>query len=89
LKDKIALGQNQPNPAKLKVYIPLEIPSNITGDYVLRIVNVLGQEKASFAVGKNAVGVEIEVEDWDEGVYFYQLVSDDYQSNPLKMVVTK
>lgn len=85
----IALGQSQPNPAGLKVYIPLTLPENATGVFQLRVVDVLGREVERLPLANDANGVELAVEDWDGGVYFYQLLSKDYESTPLKMVVAK
>jgi hypothetical protein len=89
LENSLELGQNQPNPADLKVYIPLEIPSNIDEQISLQISNVLGQKMYAVALDKSQNGVEVAVENWAEGVYIYQLVGANYQSTPRRMVVVK
>jgi len=89
LDSDLELGQNQPNPAALTVYIPLEIPSMIEEQITLQISNVLGQKMSEVALDKNQNGVEVAVENWAEGVYIYQLVGKTYQSQPRRMVVVK
>lgn len=89
LDSRLELGQNQPNPADLKVYIPLEIPSNIDEQITLQISNVLGQKMYGVVLNKKQNGVEVAVENWAEGVYIYQLVGANYQSEPRRMVVVK
>ncbi len=89
LKEDINVGQNQPNPAALKVYIPLQIPSSFNQKLRLTVYNVLAQEMFSKDILNNTSGIEIEVENWEEGVYFYQLSGKGFISEPFKMVVSK
>lgn len=89
ISDNTFLGQNQPNPASLKVYIPLEIPAGMNEKLSLRITNVLGQNMLNKTISSDSKGVEVEIENWEDGVYFYQLVGDKYQSAVLKMVVAR
>ena len=83
------LGQNQPNPARLKVYIPFNLSSAINEPLTLRIVDVLGRNVWESVVQAGQLGIEVEVDNWTEGVYTYQLLGGNYQSKPLKMVVVK
>ncbi|CAA6798467.1 MAG: Carboxypeptidase T precursor (EC [uncultured Aureispira sp.] len=89
LDNRLELGQNQPNPADLKVYIPLEIPSDVDEQITLQISNALGQKRHAVVLGKQQNGVEVVVENWAEGVYIYQLIGANYRSEPRRMVVVK
>lgn len=85
----LELGQNQPNPAILKAYIPLEIPSDVEENITLQVTNVLGQKMYTVVLDKQQKGIEIAVDNWEEGVYLYQLLGRHYQSAPRRMVVIK
>lgn len=89
LNKDIQLGQNQPNPADLNVYIPLEIPSTVKEKMTLEISTILGQKMYAQVLTQETKGVEVKVDNWVEGVYIYQLVGDNYRSVPRRMVVVK
>ena len=85
----LSIGQNQPNPAALKIYIPLNIPNNYYNLLDLKIYNIFGQQVYSTSIDSEASGISIEVEEWDDGLYFYLLEGKDYRSAPIKMLINK
>ncbi|MDC0230833.1 M14 family zinc carboxypeptidase [Aureispira] len=87
--DKIDIGQNQPNPGILKIHIPIDVPGDFNTSLDFRIFNVFGQQVYFAPFDSKATGITIEVEKWEEGVYFYQLVGKNFRSEPMKMLITK
>ena len=82
-----ALGQSQPNPAGLKVYIPVYCPLDCIGG-LLQVFDVYGRLVYLQALD-NQTGVDIVVEDWQAGIYFYQLQYGQQVSKAQKMILTK
>jgi hypothetical protein len=87
LSNNFSLGQNQPNPAQLKVYIPIYTNQDCT-DCMLRISDVYGRLMFQQQVG-NQQGLDIYVDDWAEGIYFYQLKQANQYSEVKRMILTK
>lgn len=68
----VKLGQNYPNPAKEKTYIPVEFSSSSAS---LTIVDLLGK-KVEEKVLNNSGTFEINVSEYPEGIYLYTLDAD-------------
>lgn len=80
------LPQNQPNPANYVAYIPLtdwEFLPNTS----LVVYNALRQVVHSQLIENQQQGVVLQLQNWADGVYFYQLQHAHRQSNTRKMVV--
>lgn len=86
---ELYIDQNQPNPAQWKAYIPFNLEEEGAAIFCLKITNVLGQEVHQEWVETTEKGVELDVGDWLEGVYFYQLVGQNARSKPYKMVIAR
>ncbi|MFH0894004.1 MAG: GEVED domain-containing protein [Bacteroidota bacterium] len=71
------LYQNIPNPARNTTVIPFSLPEN--GNAAIEIRNVLGQlmfsQQRQENSGKHTL--EIDVNEWPSGIYFYSLVFDN------------
>lgn len=85
------IGQNQPNPASERVYIPFEPASPHSEDIslTLHFYNVLGQVWHTEPVTVFDTGKHIDIGHWDEGVYFYRVVGKNTQSQTHKMVIQR
>lgn len=83
------LGQAQPNPAQWQVFLPFELKRQTGTLPRLRIVNSMGQICWEQQLEAFSNGLELSVEDWAEGVYYYQLLGSDQQTNAKKFVVIK
>lgn len=79
------LGQNQPNPAQEQVFIPLDLSNTSETNLELRIVDVLGREVHRLPIDPNSVGMNLNISDWENGFYFYQVASSRFQSKTYKM----
>ena len=89
LKPNWALEQSIPNPANSRLFIPfqiLESNEENTSSY-LQIVTPLGQLIYQQAIFATQVGVDLDVSDWEKGVYFYQIITGDRKTIPLRLVV--
>lgn len=86
----VRLGQSQPNPASQRLYIPVEWPnSNSKVDLRLRVYNLLGQLMADLPIVQGSRGLHLEVGDWPEGSYSYQLIGENWQSEPQKLQLAR
>jgi len=80
------LAQAQPNPAKYSVFIPFN--QEISGEKAnLIFYNSLGQVVYNQTIAQNATGVVVELENWSEGVYYYQLQTKQNRTALHKLVV--
>jgi carboxypeptidase T len=86
----VRLGQSQPNPANERLFIPIDWPTeNNTKNLRLRVYNLLGQLMADLPVSTASNGLELEVGDWPQGSYSYQLVGENWQSEPKKLQLAR
>ncbi|MCP4441936.1 MAG: T9SS type A sorting domain-containing protein [Aureispira sp.] len=87
--EQYRIGQNQPNPAQQQVYIPLGFAGIQQQDLQLQVTNILGRKIASLPIQNKASGISINIKDWDNGVYFYQVVGKGFQSEVKRMMIEK
>jgi carboxypeptidase T len=82
------LAAAQPNPAKYSVFIPFnqEMSSEKAN---LIFYNALGQVVYNQTVAQNATGAVVELENWAEGVYYYQLQTNNSATLLQKLVVQR
>jgi len=74
IPDKFELMQNYPNPFNPSTIIKFNIPE--TGNYAVKMFNILGQEVRVITAGNFKAGrytVEIDCSDLSSGIYFYSL----------------
>ncbi|MCH2044277.1 MAG: immune inhibitor A [Saprospiraceae bacterium] len=79
------LGQNQPNPAQEQVFIPLDLSTITDANLELIVTDVLGREVYRSPIDQNSVGVNLTINDWENGFYFYRLAAERIQSQTYKM----
>lgn len=87
--EQYRIGQNQPNPAQYQVFIPLNFATVEQTDLQLQVSNILGQQIALLPIQNKASGIAINIENWDNGLYFYQVVGQQFQSTVKRMVIEK
>ncbi len=83
---EVYLGDNYPEPFTGKTYIPYYLPEGITGKIVVR--DIYGRNIAVYEIveGKNIL--EINTQNWANGVYMYGLLIDGEIHEYKKMVLT-
>ncbi|WP_310394595.1 T9SS type A sorting domain-containing protein [Hymenobacter sp.] len=74
-----------PNPSRGQVTVQFEQKQKLSGDYKLRLNNIIGQEIRTFALKPEltSAGLPLDLTDLRAGVYFYSLLVDG------KVVTTK
>jgi predicted solute-binding protein len=77
------MGQNMPNPAKVKTTIPISLKH----DGELRIINSQGEVMSVFAVSKDDTEIALDITSFSTGVYFYQIISEGRSSRLKKLIV--
>jgi len=74
-----SLSQNFPNPFNPKTVISYELP--VTGNALLKVFDVLGNEVAELVNEKQNAGsysVEFDGSNFSSGVYFYKLTAGEF-----------
>ena len=82
------LSKAQPNPAQYSVFIPFnqEISQEKAN---LVFYNALGQVVYNQTVAPQAAGAVVALNEWTEGVYYYQLQTDKNRSALYKLIVQR
>jgi hypothetical protein len=81
------LGQSQPNPARTQVYIPIHGQGLEAS--VLEVSDVLGRVVWRQVVAQGSLGLDLDVSQWAQGMYFYRIVQGNLASQPQKMVIER
>ncbi len=76
-----------PNPGSEKIYIPCLLPANCGG--WIKIYDTTGKLKAKVLAGEGKQSAEIDVSDWNQGLYFYVLEVDGVDVERGKMSVVR
>lgn len=79
----IFMGQNMPNPAKVKTTIPISLKH----DGELRIINSQGEMISTLAVSADETEIALDITSFSAGVYFYQIISEGRSSRLKKLIV--
>ncbi|MFN8304254.1 MAG: M14 family zinc carboxypeptidase [Saprospiraceae bacterium] len=88
--DQFDLRPSQPNPAVSSATISWDNPQHVSGAASLVVVNALGVPVWETTVDLGLQNqTTIDVKNWPSGVYTYRLLSAEWQSSALKMVVGK
>lgn len=87
--EQYQIGQNQPNPAQYQVFIPLSLTNIEENNLQLEVTNILGQQTALLPIPNRASGISIDIENWNNGVYFYRVIGQQFQSTVKRMVIEK
>lgn len=82
----IYLGQNYPNPSDQWTEIPL---SGLQDDAVLRVYSLSGKLVFSSVVGASQTRIMIRTADWDQGIYFYHLLSNEVLTESKKIIISR
>lgn len=82
-----ALLQNIPNPASTTAQVNFTL-QNIKNP-VFNIYNVMGELVKQEAVSDKQTSVSMDVSNFANGTYFYQISGENYRSKTIKMVVLK
>lgn len=79
------LGQNIPNPAHLKVCIPIQGP--VAPLTRLEVMDIYGRIVFSNELDEQAQQMTLDVEKWTDGIYFYRLSHNNQYSQTYKMII--
>jgi hypothetical protein len=79
----IFLGQNMPNPAKVKTTVPVSLKHQ--GE--MKVFDSRGTEIISVPVSKDETEIVLDVTAFSPGVYFYKIITEGKSSALRKMIV--
>lgn len=88
LPNNIILGQNYPNPFNPSTQITVSIPES--GNYTLRVYNVLGQEVATLLNNKINAGIHsftFDASNFTSGIYFYNFTGNKFTQTKKMMLM--
>jgi len=87
-KQLLQLSNPVPNPANGKVFINYITPESTT-DLNFVIYNATGQEVFNKQLAANAAVVNVDVNSWKPGIYYYKIYGTDIESETKKLVIIK
>ena len=80
------ISEAYPNPANQTVSFTISKDKN-SKNLQMIVFNSMGQKIYSQAVNNGSSEITIPVQDWDAGIYFYQLTSPAYQTEAKKLFI--
>lgn len=86
MNEPLVISQPFPNPANNSVSFYIDSEKTIS-NLNLKIFNATGQEVYSQAVNNSRDKITIPVQDWNAGIYYYQLSSPDYRTEAKKLFI--
>lgn len=82
---KIFISQNIPNPAEGKVYFNYSVPR----DGLMVITNSLGETVSESKVLHNLSQASFDLSNFPAGIYFYQIILENFRSEVKRMAIIK
>lgn len=86
LTEELSLGQNSPNPADN--FTTVQLPNNLPANSHIIITDITGKQVIVQNINTGATSVNINTQQLQNGVYFYQLHTEDASGIARKMIVT-
>jgi hypothetical protein len=77
-----------PNPASNQVLFKLNL-TDLETKYTLSIYSVSGQQMFTAKLSNNALSIQVDVSDWDKGIYYYRIEGGDVHIPARKLVIIR
>lgn len=83
------LGKSQPNPAQTQAYIPFDWKSKNEEAAYLKVYTILGQLQYQTKIEPAQNGYNLQIGDWENGLYFYRIEQAGEQTAPQRLQILK